>query len=378
MFPMLRVGFALLFGWVTAMAALAAQAQTGPEAAAQLGARVFPLLARGTTVLLEFQSMTPLPPAEWLSFRTALEDELRKAGAVIAAVSSETRVRISVSENAHGRLLIAEVLTGETRQVALAGWAAAPAAETAPRAAITRKLIWKQSDPLLDFQLFDGGNTLLVLGTAQVVSYRWVDGKWTQSGVASISPSRPAARDARGRLGIAAAGFRVYLPGTTCSGDFAPALKVACAPGDEPWPSDSRAAWISDRNLMEASGVRAPFYSEAGGLFAMADGNVANRAGQPFPGAETWGSDIAAAANPCAANADAVAAAAAGDDPSNDRIEFYAIANGRAEPVGEPSVFPGQVTALWPSETKAQVKMVVRNAKTGEYEAYRLGLACAE
>ena len=47
-------------------------------------------------------------------------------------------------------------------------------------------------------------------------------------------------------------------------------------------------------------------------------------------------------------------------------------------PASEPMALPGPITALWPAETPGQATLVVRNSKTGNYEASRLGVACAE
>jgi hypothetical protein len=370
MCPMLRVGFALLFGWAATMA------QTPPSSdAAQLASRISSLLARGTTVSLEFQNPTGLSPVEWSSFRIALPEELRKAGVQITAAGQpESRVRVFASEGAHGLLLVAEILTGETRQVTMLRWRAAPVSDSRVRITITRKLIWQQAEPILDVLLFDSGAQLLVLGTNKAASYRWIDGKWASAETVSFSTSRPPARDPRGRIEMLGGTFRVDLPGTTCSGELAPVLKVACSSGDGGLP----ARWITDRNLMEATGIRGAFYSEADGLFAMADGKIADRAGQPFPGADGWGSDIAGVANPCGSSTDTVIVDGAGDDPSRDQIQVHVIADGDAAPASEPMTLPGPVTALWSSETGGQTTLVIRNPKTGAYEAYRLGLACAE
>lgn len=170
----------------------------------------------------------------------------------------------------------------------------------------------------------------------------------------------------------------MYLPGTTCTGELAPALRVTCSAGNDAFADDAGERWISDRNLVEAGSVRGAFYSEGAGLFAAAGGRITDRAGQTVPGSEGWGSDIADAGNPCASKNTDVLASAAGDDPARDQVQVHEIANGHAMPLSKPLSLPGQVTALWPSETPGQTTLIIRNAKTGEYEAYRLGLACAE
>src|SRR5579864_4875223 len=103
---MLRVAFALLFGWILP---LPAQAQPMGEAAQQLAARISSLLQRRATVSLEFQNLTQLPPADSSSFRSALEEELRKAGLeLVTTVQPELRLRVTASENARGLLFVAE------------------------------------------------------------------------------------------------------------------------------------------------------------------------------------------------------------------------------------------------------------------------------
>ncbi len=371
MFPMLRVAFALWFGWATMMA----QTPAAPAEAAQLASRISSLLPRGATVSLDFQDLTPLSPGESSAFRGALLDELRKAGIEIAATGQpDPRVRVFVSDSAHGRLLVAEISTGENRQVAMLPWKAPPALNAKPRIAITQKAIWRQPEPILDFLFLDSDAEMLVLSPSQVTSYRWTDGKWASAGIASFSSPRPTPRDPRGRIEMLGGAFRASLPGATCTGEVMAALKVACSPGDAGLPVH----WMVDRNLMESNVFRGPFYSEADDLFADAGGRIVDREGRILPGTDAWGSDIAATENPCGAQANTVIATAAGDDQSHDQIQIYEIADGHATPASDPLVLPDQVTALWASETKGQTTLVTRNPKTGEYEAYRLGLACAQ
>src|ERR1017187_8624011 len=111
---MLRVALALLFG--TLMMPLA-QAKSMAEAAAHLAARISSLLQRRTTVSLEFQTLTALPPVESSNFRAALQEELRKAGVeTTAAGQPETRLKITISENVRGLLFVAVLTSGEDRQ----------------------------------------------------------------------------------------------------------------------------------------------------------------------------------------------------------------------------------------------------------------------
>src|ERR1700687_4050216 len=120
---MSRVVFGLLF-W--SILPCLVEAQSMPEAAGQLAARISSLLQRRATVSLDFQNLTALAPAESSSFRSALEAELRKAGLAVATTQPEVRLRVTISENVHGLLLVAEVFTGDTKQVVMLPWIAPP------------------------------------------------------------------------------------------------------------------------------------------------------------------------------------------------------------------------------------------------------------
>jgi hypothetical protein len=373
---MLRVAFALLFGWIVL---LPAQAQPMGEAAAQLASRISSLLQRRGTVSLEVQNLTQLAPAESSSFRTALEEELRKSGLEMAATAQpEFRLRVTLSENARGLLFVAEALAGENRQVTMLPWNMPPRAAAKPRIKITMQPIWEQAEPVLDLLLVDSGSTLLVLGPGKVSSYRMTNGKWTPAGAAPISLARPLPRDPRGRMASGETGLRVYLPDTTCSGTLQPEFKLTCSPGNERWPvSGFEVRWQTGRNLLESENPRGAFYTMAAGLIATADGRIQDRNGEPVSGADGWGSDVAAVDNPCGADS-VVVASKAGDGRERDEVQAYELVNGLARAASEPLSLPGPVTALWPAETPGQTTLVIRNSKTGNYEASRLGLACAE
>src|SRR5690349_14223585 len=97
--------------------------QTVAEATGQLAARISSLLPPRPTASFEFQNISSLPAAESSAFRSALEDALKKAGiAISAAGQPEALVRISISENVQGPLLVAEVRAGERRQTIFQQW----------------------------------------------------------------------------------------------------------------------------------------------------------------------------------------------------------------------------------------------------------------
>ncbi len=383
---MLALCFGSVLLWpVQAVAQTPEQAMS--QTAAQLAARTSSLLPRHATVSLELQNLAPIPSGDWSNFRSLLQDELRKAGVGTAGpeptatppeAASPARVRVTLSEDARGLLLVAEVFAGDNRQIAMVPWNLPPSAPAKPRISITKKLLWAQTEPILDILLLDSDSQMLILSTEEVASYRLMGDKWMPSGSASLVLPRPLPRDPRGRMAIAPEGFRAYLPGSTCTGTLQPQLRIACAPGNENWP-DGEGRWVTDRNLLESDATRPPFYTTADGLFASADGRVLDRAGQPVAGSEGWGSDIATIGDACAPGAAVIASSA---NNEREEVRVYEVTNTQATPASEAMPLPGPVTALWPAESSGQLParatLVVRNSQTGQYEASRLGLACTE
>lgn len=372
---MLRVGFALLL-----VPIMGAQSITGgqsiKEAAAQLAARTSSLLPRHATVSLEVQSLTPLP-AGWSSFRSLLQDELRKTGLDMVGTTADSRVRVTLSDSARGLLFVAEVISGDNRQVAMLPWTPPSSAQTKPRLSITKKVLWTQPEPILDILLLPGSDSLMmILSANKIASYRLTADNWTPIATVSLLLPRPLPRDPRGRLETTADGFRAYLPGATCSGVTEPQLKLICMPGNENW-ANTGVRWVADRNLLESDALRIPFYTTADDFFAMPGGRVQDRSGQPVAGSEGWGSDIAAIENPCAGSQSALVIATNGST-DRDEVRVFEIANGQASTPSDAMSLPGPATALWPSESRGQATLVVRNQQTGEYEASRLGLACSQ
>jgi hypothetical protein len=380
MFPMTRVGFALLF-WLTTLGRMAAQPIV--EAAAPLAARISSRLPRHTTVLLEFQVLTPLAAPESSRFRDALQEELRKTGLdLTAAASPESRLRVAVTENARGLLFVAEVFGKDARQVIMLPWNRPLPSDAKPALRLVMKPVWEQLEPILDFMILDLDSQLLILSPSRITTFHLANGKWSANGQAFLTLDRPAARDPRGRLEFIAGAARAYLPGTTCSGQLKPQIEFTCVPGNETWPINPQdpatgVRWVSDTNVLESAGVKSSFYNAALGLFALSNDSIQDRAGVAAVGTESWGNDLAAIANPCVSG-NVLIVSMPGDNREHDQMQVFEMISGQPLVRSEAISLPGQVTALWPAETPGQATLVVRNSKTGNYEASRLALACAE
>jgi hypothetical protein len=137
------------------------------------------------------------------------------------------------------------------------------------------------------------------------------------------------------------------------------------------------ARWVTDRNVLESPSFQSAFSAGADGWFSTTDHRIIDRAGNSLSVPDGWGSDFAGVETSCGANP-TILASGSGNSPDRDQAQAYEIASGRAASASEPMTLPGSITALWPAESAGQATLVVRNSKTGNYEASRLGVACSE
>src|SRR5579863_6130709 len=165
---MIRVTSALFFGSVLLLEAQTPTQSpatgTVTQAAEQLAARISSLLPRRSAASLETQNLTSLPALDWSNFRASLQNELHKAGVETAGVQTtaappEWSVRVTLSQSARGLLLVAEVSSGDNRQIAMLPWNPPLGAQPRPRIGITNKVLWTQTEPILDILLVDSGST---------------------------------------------------------------------------------------------------------------------------------------------------------------------------------------------------------------------------
>ena len=256
-------------------------------------------------------------------------------------------------------LLVAEILSGDSRQIAMLPFASTVSSQSRPRVTMSTTALWRQPEPVLDVLEQDSGSRMLVLSPGSVTSYGLTGNRWTQTSTASLVLDRPMPRDPRGRLVPTVEGFQIFLPVASCIGSWNPEIKIECNAGTSVWPGTPGTHWLADRNVLvgEASASSLPGSAAPGSTY---DG---------------WGSDWASIADPCNAGTLTVASSPNND---HDSIRAYVIRDGQASPVSDPLPVPGPVTALWPGAPGREATVVIHNLQTGEYEASRLGLACAQ
>jgi hypothetical protein len=116
-------------------------------------------------------------------------------------------------------------------------------------------------------------------------------------------------------------------------------------------------------------------------LFAGTDGQIHLVDGVTDQAAKLgWGSDIASVKTACGSGGQLLATSSArrGPEDGTDSVRLYEIADRDPVPVSAVLDFPGEITALWGEAKGDSAIAVVRNHETGEYEAFRLAVACSQ
>jgi hypothetical protein len=383
-----------------------ASAQDFDRAAHDLAARIAAAAGSGAKVFFDMRDLSSLGPSEAARARQSLEAELRKAGLyLVKAPPSDAVVHVMLAENVQEYLWVAEILRGGTEQMEMVAIPRAPTqaqSPPAPSLVLHKQFVWRQSAPILDFALLppaaDGLPRLFVLEPERVAAYRFDQSRWQLQEDAPIQHARPWPRDLRGRMNPAGDALQVSLPGVSCSAFARRAFVLQCAedPKSE-WrfsETGESATFSSVRNFF--SGVTAgsglpqtalpPFFSAAflkspestRTILSGLDGQALLYEDLPQPVATFtgWGSDIAAIGSGCGA-AWQVFATRPGDWTQPDGMQAYEIIERQAVAVTQPLDFDGPVMALWPASDGKSASVVVRNLKTGQYEAYSLSISCS-
>jgi hypothetical protein len=319
-------------------------ASEGEDAARRLLAR----LPKGP-LSLTWQNLSTISADEADRIRQVVESGVDQQAAGAEAL------RVTLSENPRGYLVIAE----STRMgVLIETWLKPAARIEKPAYHLVRTLLWEQPTPILDLAV--DGERLYVLEPMRVA------GKNVRA--TALALPRPMPRDPRGRIEVTPGGeqVKILLPGVRCAG---PLSKLPCTIAREPWI-------VAARNYFE--GTRGRFYTAAdlGGVVFQAETDGRTRVyflgstGDALRVVEGWGSEIAALESTCGVH---VLAAL-----DTDQLQAFQYVGGNIKATTVPLVLDGPVTALWPSERKDQVTVIVNNRTTGNYEASRVAVSCTQ
>jgi hypothetical protein len=393
----LSLTFLICFCWSTG--SYAADLKTSAE---ELARRIAGGVGVGN-IALSLTNASSLTPKESEELDHNLRLQLAAAGVhVVKPEQSATSVDVTLSENTSGYVWVAVVHQGtsEPRVVILA----APRAETSapiqelPPLTLRKTLLWTQERQILDVLVLESTNParLLVIDSENVGIYRAANGRWQQEQLLPVAHSMPWPRDLRGHLVLRPDhGVDAYLPGISCQVSIDAAVIMNCRESNDPWPVSSLvpvdAFFAPARNFF--TGALTPgigrqtsvskFYSAAPiarqnstvWLTAATDGKVHLLDGSTEQTLNVrWGNDLASVRSSCGSGWQ-VLSSSTGLGPA-DSIKAYEIPDREPILVSVPSDFAGPVIALWTEANGASAIAVSKNVGTGNYEAYRLAVAC--
>jgi hypothetical protein len=314
-------------------------------------------------------------------------------------------VTITLSENLQSFIWVAEIHQGTNEPVVTMvslprSDASGISREQAPL--IIRKTpLWSQDDQIIDIAVFEemsGMSHMAVLSPEQITLYRFQEGRWQLDQSMPIAHAHPWPRDLRGHLILRADHlFDLFLPGVFCQSSKAAPLTLACHESDDPWPlsvdQPLAAFFAPHRNFF--TGVLAPgvgkqtstakFFSAAPipranywlWIFTATDGSQHILDGVTDQTAHfNWGSDVASVSTSCGAGWQVLATARG--DALGDSIRAYEFPDRDPVAVSMPIDFPGSIIAVWAESKNKSAIAVVHNAETGNYEAFRLTITCAQ
>ncbi len=324
---------------------------------------------------------------------------------IVKSEQASATVAVSLSENLQGYVWVAEIHQGAGEFAVVmvsAPRVDAPAfVREAPALTIRRTPIWAQKQPILDLTVLQeasGPSHIAVLDPEKIAFYRLADGRWQPEQSLPITHSSPWPRDMRGRLVLRQDHlFDIYLPGMYCQSASSPSLSLVCHPSDDPWPLSEQFAlggfYAATRNFF--TGVLSPglgkqtstakFYSAAPiprptytlWIFAGVDGTVRLLDGITEQTARlNWGSDLASIKTACGSGWQVLATRPGYN--SGDSVQAFEFPDRDPVAVSPALDFSGGITALWTEAKGGSAIAVSRNAETGNYEAFRLEVACGQ
>ena len=381
---------------------------------AQLAEQIAALLGPGQAQL-ELTNRSTIPPSEIPVIRKGFEEALRSRGVRLADAASANSIHITLSENAHEGLWVAQISEGNETQVTMVRMDGhvAPAASTEGGIVLQHNRLWVSSSETADNSVpsapvlaaLELRGELIVLMQDRITIFTKGAASWSEKQrlpiTAHVEAGHPLPRDARGELVPTSdgSGFAAYLPGVKCTS--AEGI-LTCNPSDDPWPlvgqsTGTKAFYNAARNYFTGvitpnygadltpffSAVllpQSPFTQGAATstllLVSLINGRlqmVSQSASRSVNGARDWGSEIAVLNTGCGRGAQVLASASG--EAASDSLRAYEIHGQEAVAVSAPMPIDGSIIALDTATDLSSVLAIVRNGQN-DYEVDRVTAVC--
>jgi hypothetical protein len=404
---------------LAALSASAAQGSAGStpwdKPAAALADQIAAILGPGQAHLT-LRNLSTIPTDELPTIRRLIEQDLRVHGITSSSDEAANLLRVTLSENTHERLWVAEIVEGSETKVVMVHVDLTHQLSSQMASGITlhKQMIVTSHEQILS--LFETPASLVILEPEQVSIYTHATSGWSRQRSVPIRQKRPLTRDPRGVIFASAdgQGFDADLPGTHCEGALTAAIPtgewtIHCHESDDPWPiapASSMQPGSAPAPLLKAfynstrdyfTGIVAPslgvdlpaFYNAAwlprassnallingvdGKLQIIESGTI-----KPIAGGRDWGSDFAALQSACGSGTQVIAS---GSGPAaQDSFRAYEIPALEAIPASPPLSLDGSVTAAWTAPGGKSVFAVVRSSpqsgQPAQYEVDRVTPTC--
>jgi hypothetical protein len=348
--------FAILIGFFSGVAPRVGHAQTPSalpkswnDAMAKLGDEVAAVMSP-TSVAVNVQNISSLDASYAAAIGTALRGQLQHHSFALSAANSAAAqpavpLLLTLSESVGEYLWVIQIpgdatdaKPSTTMIVSVSKSNFSEATRDQQSLSLEKRFVWQQPERFIDFALLKsappGESTLLVLESKRVAVYKSSGGAWQLSRSTPILQAATPSRDPEGS--IDAKTGKISLKGLECAGEPDLAGVLQCKPS-KPNPQ---------------LGTRAKIPGLTNGVGALVHGECGGDAISLYTGEGDW--------------------------TQTDSIQGYLINLSpiSAVAVGDSLQTDGPVTSLQAEPDVSAVRAVVRNLKTGEYEAYIVTATC--
>lgn len=303
-----------------------------------------------TAVTLDVESISSLDASDVAAISKVLQDQLQRhsfapVGAGSAAEQSAVPLVLWLSESAREYVWVIEAAgdSGNAKSIPMmiVSVSKADFAKATPEKqslSLEKRFVWKQPEEFLDLAIFkdatSGETTLLILETKRLMVYKSSGLGWQVVRSTSIPRAAAPSRDPYGTINMKERS--ISFKGLECVGDPDLAGVLSCKPA-KPTPY---------------LGTRVKIPGLPNSLGTLTSGECRGETISLYTGEGDW--------------------------TQTDSIQGYLINLNpiSAAAVGDAVQTDGPVTSLQPEHDTSAARAIIRNLKTGEYEAYIVTATC--